>query len=229
MVLLHILSQPMAKLCSSHFPCLNLMPQYSSTAEFGPVQVFWTCTVFSQAWPWSLFSGCRNSHSSWAYWTPQQGLQAAGGLGWVLLQILLCSSGSLLSTRMLIHALDSTSLPGNRPTSTTEILRRKPARFQRGLNLENLASSTDFVLSFLLQALRYQTDGTLTGGLTARQDTHRYCSACRDWVTPHAWAQCELSTTCIESSFQRLALTEKFKFYTKEYGCTPGFLLQIMI
>ena len=66
--------------------------------------------------------------------------------GLSVLQILLCSSAPLPSTHVLIHALDSTSLPSNRSTFTTEILQRKPARFQRGLNLEKFASSTAFVL-----------------------------------------------------------------------------------
>jgi len=112
---------------------------------------------------------------------------------------------------MLIHALDRRSLPGNRPTFTTEILQRKPARFQRRLNLERFASSTAFVLSSLLQALGYQTNSTCMDGLTPWQGTQRHWFACSSWVTLHAGAQRDLPTTSVESSFQTPALTEEFK------------------
>lgn len=218
-VLLHILSKPIAKLCPSlyrtdpSFPawigCHNIHQQQNLALYscFRLAQFFYryglglyfnaavTVTAAEHAGPYS--KGCR-TQEGWAECckycsVPQIPCWAIG---------------------MLIHALDSTSLPGNRPTFTTEILQRKPARFQRGLNLEKFASSTAFVLSSLLQALRYQTN-RLIDGLTTQQDTHRCCFASRGWVTPHAWAQCKLSTTYAESSFQRLALTGEFKSYKK--------------
>lgn len=102
----------------------------------------------------------------------------------LLLQTLLCSSGSLLSTRMLTQPSDTTSLLVNR-SFTTDILQRNPGRFQEGLNTGKSASSMTDALSFLLQAPRSQTDNTFTDGLATWQDTHRCCCTCRNCVTAH--------------------------------------------